>query len=377
LILQHKVKSMAIYKKIIEEDSITWSIYTTSRVKPLQKLGSANLIKKQQWIKKELKLFLRNNEWKIDISTMNRINRTICCWNSGFFCGNTKLCPICNQKTHNKECKILGVFFDQKQEVIKDNNFYHITLTFKDNNNIKVLKQHVLSSIKKLNYNRIKEKNSVFSVFNWFIIKIEKKKESNLWNFHLHIIATTKLNLNIEEAGKRISAEWKKITKDSWIVDIRKIAKDSENTLRLEVMKVFSYINKFDFYVKVKDLVDFSICFKWVSCFKKTGIFLGYKWKIEMEYRKQKMAERKQKEEECVWATEDEIQEILDGIKTDKEQDLQNKQDKVSQIQFFIKKTINYTTIKKYIIKIIYLLSGGFKKAIQLLKARIQLLLFN
>lgn len=70
----------------------------------------------------------------------------------------------------------------------------------------------------------------------------KKGKNSDQWNCHLHMVALSTSNLAAWPSQQELSRQWKHITKDSKIVDVRPI--DHENPVD-GFLEVFKYATKF------------------------------------------------------------------------------------------------------------------------------------
>lgn len=142
-------------------------------------------------------------------------------------CGNM-FCNICNLKISLK-LGLLFRYFQQKNSYLKSN---FITLTYKNINEISNQKFKELRKQFTKNFLRQKEVKKILIggvySFDYTINKFDKS-----FNIHLHLLGFCKRYF----PQKLLSESWLKATKNSFIVDIRKI-----NNIELGIFEVVKYI---------------------------------------------------------------------------------------------------------------------------------------
>lgn len=157
------------------------------------------------------------------------------------FCKKHLLCPLCAIR---RGAKMLSRYIDRYHEVIAANDrlkAYMVTFTVKDGEDLKERFLHLQKSIRYLNKKRLikkcrsevqKAQGAVWSY------EIKRGKNSGLWHPHCHAIWLCE----VEPSQAELSLEWKRITKDSFIVDVRPI---TQNEPIKGFLEVFKYAVKF------------------------------------------------------------------------------------------------------------------------------------
>jgi hypothetical protein len=182
---------------------------------------------------------------------------------SGSFCKYDKFCLACSTRRAIKMIQRFESFIQEKNLTTK--NWYYIVLTIKHSYNDKLwdLLSKLTQSKDKLarNYRNSKRSNqrtkSFFSQFDGMVSSIEVTKNKNGRHPHLNLLVCTDNEIQIDKnryssiggkwsnTNEQILKEWKKITGDSYIHNIRKIDV-SQNHFNLNgIGEVFKYAVKF------------------------------------------------------------------------------------------------------------------------------------
>jgi hypothetical protein len=158
------------------------------------------------------------------------------------FCNKHLLCPLCAIR---RGAKLVQAYM-QKLAVIKEENpdlkAYLVTLTVKDGEDLEDRFNHLYRSVQKLHKTRsgkgqhseaCKADGAVWSY------EFKRGKNSEKWHPHVHAVWLCK------EApdAKQLSAEWLKITGDSFIVDVTPF--HNQDDVISGFLEVFKYAVKF------------------------------------------------------------------------------------------------------------------------------------
>lgn len=162
-------------------------------------------------------------------------------------CKKHLLCPFCAARRASKQVEKNG---DRIKKVLEENKNLipvMITLTVKNGEDLEERFTHLRDSFKKLqekrrDANRGKTETE-FSKVTGSMFSYEVTNKGNGWHPHIHMIAL--LDDYIDQG--KLSREWEAITKDSKIVDIRKITSKSGDNLDISdaLIEVFKYALKF------------------------------------------------------------------------------------------------------------------------------------
>ena len=162
-------------------------------------------------------------------------------------CKRHLLCPFCAARRAAKQVEKNG---DRIKKVLEENKNLipvMITLTLKNGDDLEERISHLQKSFKKLqekrrDANRGKTETE-FTKVTGSMFSYEVTNKGNGWHPHIHMIAL--LDDYIDQG--KLSREWKAITKDSKIVDIRKITSKTSNNLDISdaLLEVFKYAVKF------------------------------------------------------------------------------------------------------------------------------------
>lgn len=162
-------------------------------------------------------------------------------------CKKHLLCPFCAARRAAKQVDKNG---DRIKKVLEENKNLipvMITLTVKNGDDLQERFEHIKNSFKKLQEKRrdsLRGKTeSEFTKVKGSMFSYEVTNKGNGWHPHIHMIAL--LDDYIDQG--KLSREWEAITKDSKIVDIRKITSKSGKTLDISdaLLEVFKYALKF------------------------------------------------------------------------------------------------------------------------------------
>ncbi len=233
--------------------------------------------RRSQEKKRELIKYLIANKPNLIKSVWKR-KRIKDCWNvllfeqldswehrlkSGSFCKYDKFCLACSTRRAIKMIQRFENFIKEKDLTTK--NWYYIVLTIKHgyNDNLSDLLSKLTKSKDKLarayrnGKRQSHKKKSFFSQFDGMVSSIEVTKNKNWRHPHLNLLVCTDNDVQIDKnryssvggkwsnTNEQILKEWKKITGDSYIHNIRKIDV-SQNHFNLNgIGEVFKYAVKF------------------------------------------------------------------------------------------------------------------------------------
>jgi len=160
-------------------------------------------------------------------------------------CRKHLLCPLCAIR---RGSKYVGEKKDQVTKILKDNPAYDLhmmTLTVKDGKSLIDRFNHLTTAIKRFMKRRHKNRGSEAEKILGAVWSVEVKrgKNSNLWHPHAHFVIVTEKSNSVDQG--KLSREWLELTGDSFIVDVRPINKDSEDSMVKGFCEVFKYAVKF------------------------------------------------------------------------------------------------------------------------------------
>jgi len=187
------------------------------------------------------------------------------------FCRNHLLCPLCAIR---RGAKALKSYLDRWDAIRVENASirpFMVTLTVKDGADLDERFKHLHKSQRELWKRKHRGRGSVLDGVSGAVWSYEFKRGQNsgLWHPHLHMIALSE----VEPDKYRLSGEWREITGDSFIVDVRPIDQSDPVSGFLEV---FKYAVKFSDQptpdtvhawriLKGKRLLDSAGCFRGVK----------------------------------------------------------------------------------------------------------------
>lgn len=159
-------------------------------------------------------------------------------------CKKHLICPLCAIRRGSKQ---VHAYMEKLSLVFSENpglNPYLVTLTVKNGNDLLERYNHLKSSIQYLYKKRhLKEVHTESSKALGAVWSYEVKRGSNSGSWHPHAHAIWLCDEPPSESA--LSEEWKKITGDSHIVDIRPIKADDDEILAKSLCEVFKYAVKF------------------------------------------------------------------------------------------------------------------------------------
>ena len=146
-----------------------------------------------------------------------------------------------------------------------------VTLTVKDGPDLEERFKHLHKAQHELWKRRLRRRGSAFDGVEGAVWSYEFKrgKNSGLWHPHLHMIALAE---NMPDAAQ-LAAEWRNITGDSYIVDVRPISQDDPASGFVEV---FKYAVKFSDQPKEDTIHAFEVL-KGKRLLASAGCFRGVK----------------------------------------------------------------------------------------------------
>ena len=160
------------------------------------------------------------------------------------FCKQHLICPLCAIR---RGAKALGVYLARWQVIQGERpelRPYLLTLTVKNGEDLEERQKHLTSSLRKLMDHR-RNFNAGVARAPWTelckaqggVYTLELTNKGNGWHPHAHMIVLAAS----EPCQEALSAEWHRITGDSFIVDCRPITGDPSEGF----MEVFKYAVKF------------------------------------------------------------------------------------------------------------------------------------
>lgn len=187
------------------------------------------------------------------------------------FCKKHLLCPLCAIR---RGAKMLKSYLDKLRVILAANpnlKPYLVTLTVKDGDDLGERFKHLQSSVQKLHKARGRERQyneSCKAAGAVWSYEFKRGKNSGDWHPHVHAVWLC------EEAPDQaaLSAQWKKITGDSFIVDVRPFHDDQD--------VIGGFLEVFKYAVKFSDLplADNWVGFETLSnkrLIASFGVFLG------------------------------------------------------------------------------------------------------
>lgn len=182
---------------------------------------------------------------------------------SGSFCKYDKFCLACSTRRAIKMIQRFEQFIKEKNLTTK--KWYYIVLTIRHNSNdgLEQLLSKLTTAKDKLarNYRNGKRTNqntkSFFSQFDGMVSSIEVTKNTNGRHPHINLLVCTDNAVQIDHnryrsvggkdsnTNEQIRSEWKKITGDSYIHNIREIEISKDYFSLKWIWEVFKYSIKF------------------------------------------------------------------------------------------------------------------------------------
>lgn len=180
-------------------------------------------------------------------------------------CKKHLLCAPCAIRRASKS---VGGYLDKFKEIISENADlvpYMLTLTIKNGQDLKERYEHLQKCVKKLLKSRrdYEKRGSGFNEFckiQGAVYSYELTYSKHGWHPHIHMIIllhkTQKMAFNPRsKKNSLLSKQWKKITGDSFIVDVRRIYGDPVQGF----IEVFKYALKFSDLTPQQTIDAFSL----------------------------------------------------------------------------------------------------------------------
>lgn len=194
------------------------------------------------------------------------------------FCKVHLLCPFCAIRRASKGLKAYAARYEVIQSKIPLEarlKPFLVTLTVKDGPNLSERWAHLHRSFIALNKRR-SGKGSGSSTWTSAhagvaSYEIKRGENSGLWHPHLHAIVLCAPSPSI--IPSKLSKEWKKITGDSYIVDVRPIRGDGDEVIT-GFMEVFKYALKFS-TMESSDVIEAWRTLKGRRLLESFGLFRG------------------------------------------------------------------------------------------------------
>ena len=189
-------------------------------------------------------------------------------------CMKHLLCPLCAIRRGAKYLKAYLVKFQALREQNPNLKAYLITLTVKDGPDLAERFKHLFKSQHELWKRKIRGRGSVLDGVAGAVWSYEVKRGSGsgLWHPHLHMIALAEsMTIEGKDNPGPLSAEWKRITGDSHMVDVRPID---------QAEPVSGFLEVFKYAVKVSDMepadaLEAFRCLQGKRLIESAGAFRG------------------------------------------------------------------------------------------------------
>jgi len=170
----------------------------------------------------------------------------------GCTCKKHLVCAMCAWRRSAKSVMLNSSKIAQVMQSEPDLIPILITLTIKNGPDLDERFTHLDGAISRMIRNRSLSKNgnrhkTVFRLVHGAAGAFEFKrgKGSGLWHPHMHMIALVDQKADLLEMEWNMSEEWRKLTKDSFNVDVRPIDMSSEKSRMGAICEVFRYALKF------------------------------------------------------------------------------------------------------------------------------------
>lgn len=165
------------------------------------------------------------------------------------FCQVHHLCPFCAIRRGAKLLRLYLARFELLSELHPQATGYFVTLTVKDGEDLQERFQHLQRNARKLMARRdVKrhQQGAAGSVMSHTLggvgaYEFKRGKGSGLWHPHFHAVFLS----GTEISQEKLSAEWRDLTGDSYIVDVRALYGESA---------ILGFLECFKYAVKFSDL---------------------------------------------------------------------------------------------------------------------------
>ena len=185
------------------------------------------------------------------------------------FCKKHLLCPLCAIR---RGAKAMQAYLPRYEAVCASEPLlrpFLVTLTVKDGPDLRERFQHLMKAQEELWMRKHRKRGSVLDGVRAAVWSYEVKRGrgSGLWHPHLHMVAMAEH----QPSQLELAAEWKAITGDSFVVDVRPISQEDPASGFLEV---FKYALKFSDMDPVDTFYAFQVL-KGRRLVGSAGLFRG------------------------------------------------------------------------------------------------------
>ena len=151
------------------------------------------------------------------------------------FCKKHLVCPLCAIRRGAKSMQAYLPRYEAVRAAHPDLRPFLVTLTVKDGPDLAERFRHLMSAQHELWKRKHRGRGSVLDLVQAAVWSYEVKrgKGSGLWHPHLHMVALARE----APCAVQLAGEWRNITGDSFIVDVRPIDQDDPASGFLEVFK--------------------------------------------------------------------------------------------------------------------------------------------
>jgi hypothetical protein len=157
---------------------------------------------------------------------------------SACFCKQHLICPLCAIRRGSKYLEKYLVRFEAIRQDHGSLKPVLITLTVKNGRNLRERYEHLAGAFKRLrDRRRWRVASSEFSKVKGWVGSFEVTKNRQEWHPHLHVFALVDSWID----QRALSAEWRAITGDSFVVDVRLVRGEPASAFA----EVFKYSLKF------------------------------------------------------------------------------------------------------------------------------------
>lgn len=201
----------------------------------------------------------------------------------GCSCKMHLLCALCALR---RSAKLVRIYEEKLKTVLSENQKLIpvlLTLTIKNGSDLKERTEHLAKSYLKMIESRRRAKNgsrdkTAFSHIAGGFGGIEVKLGvgSGLWHPHMHLLCLVDSSLDLSSFAQQISLEWKKITKDSHNIDLRKIDNSTNESLLKSICEVSRYVLKYS-EMEISDQVHAFKILRTSRLIRSFGLLHGVK----------------------------------------------------------------------------------------------------
>jgi len=164
----------------------------------------------------------------------------------GCTCKRHLLCMLCAVR---RAARQLQSYLRKVEQVLSENSnqkLVLITLTVKNGDDLQERYKHLTQSLRVLTNRRkvLRSISTVFTEIQGAVWTFEATNKGNGWHPHCHMMAIVEKDLDIKSFQESLSREWKEVSKDSFIVDVRMINETNEKDRIGAFCEVFKYALK-------------------------------------------------------------------------------------------------------------------------------------